>query len=65
MKVSLIDYPCITILGGVFNNFILWFDCNMEPVPEIFAEIAAKICLPNAKPVLLQHKNFTTSPVRP
>lgn len=63
---SFIDrLPLYYHTGGIFNNFILWFDCNMEPVPEIFAEIAAKICLPNAKPVLLQHKNFTTSPVRP
>lgn len=51
--------------GGIFNDFILWFDCNMEPVPEVFAKVAAKICLPNAKPVLLQHKNFTANPVRP
>lgn len=51
--------------GGIFNNFILWFDCNMEPAPEIFAEVAAKICLPNARPVLLHPKNFTTNLVRP
>jgi len=37
----------------------------MEPAPEIFAEVAAKICLPNAKPVLLHPKNFTANPVRP
>lgn len=51
--------------GGIFNDFILWFDCNMKPAPEVFAKVAAKICLPNAKPVLLQHKNFTANPVRP
>ena len=51
--------------GGIFNDFILWFDCKMEPSPEIFAKVAAKICLPNAKPVLLQHNNFKTNPVRP
>lgn len=49
--------------GGIFNDFILWFDCSMEPSYEIFAAYAAKICLPNAMPVLLRHKDFFTHSV--
>lgn len=40
--------------GGIFNNFLLWFDCNMEPTPEEFAKAALEVYPADRRPMLLQ-----------
>lgn len=48
------EIPLYYHTGGIFNDFILWFDFNMEPAPEVFANAAASIGPANKRPVLLQ-----------
>lgn len=50
--------------GGIFNNFILWFEHDMEPKPEIFAQIASEICLPNIKPLLLSNRYYQNKNIK-
>lgn len=39
--------------GGIFNNFLLWFDCNMEATPEEFAKAALLVYPSSHRPMLL------------
>lgn len=39
--------------GGIFNSFLLWFDCNMEATPEEFAKAALTVHPPTHRPMLL------------
>ena len=40
--------------GGIFNDFILWFEHGMKPIPKAFAKIISEICLPNSRTMLLK-----------